>query len=59
MQSQLASHPIHQSLIRRTNEYNDRNSYNLKIKLKYITVPGGWKRTKVFPSQEKSVDKQM
>jgi hypothetical protein len=30
----------------------------VKIKLKYITVPGGWKRTKGSPNQERSVDKQ-
>jgi hypothetical protein len=29
-----------------------------EIKLKYITVPGGWKRTKESPNQERSVDKQ-
>jgi hypothetical protein len=58
LQSQLASHPIHQSLMRRTDECNDSSSCNVKIKLKYITVPGGWKRTKESPNQERSVGKQ-
>jgi hypothetical protein len=31
---------------------------NVKTKLKYITVPGGWKRTKGSPNQERSIDNQ-
>src|SRR5688500_14375902 len=44
--------------MRKTDECNDNSSYNVKIKLKYITVPGGWKRTKGSPNQERSVDNQ-
>jgi hypothetical protein len=44
--------------MRGTNEYNDGSSYNVKIKLKCSTIPGGWKRMKEPPSQERSVDKQ-
>jgi hypothetical protein len=44
--------------MRGTDEYNDGSSYNVKIKLKCNTIPGGWKRMKEPPSQERSVDKQ-
>jgi hypothetical protein len=43
--------------MRRTDECNDSSSCNVKIKLKYITVPGGWKRTKESPNQGRPVDK--
>jgi hypothetical protein len=59
LRSQLTGHPIHQSLIRRTDEHNDKSSYNIKIKLKYSTIPGGWKRTKGSPNQEKSANNQV
>jgi hypothetical protein len=55
----LACHPIHQSLMRRTDECNDSSSCNVKIKLKYITVPGGWKRTNGSPNQERSIDNRV
>jgi hypothetical protein len=41
-----------------TEEGDDSSSYNVKIKLKHITIPGGWKRTKGSPNQRRSVDKQ-
>ena len=43
----------------RTDECDDSNLGNVKVKLKYSTVPGGWRRTKGSPNQERSVDKQM
>jgi hypothetical protein len=42
--------------MRRTDEGNDSSSCSIKIKLKYITVPGGWKRTKGSPNHERSID---
>jgi hypothetical protein len=40
--------------MRKTEEGDDSSSYNVKIKLKHITIPGGWKRTKGSPNQRRS-----
>jgi hypothetical protein len=45
--------------MRKTDEYDDNSLSNVKVKSKYITVPGGWRRMKGSPNQERLVDKQM